>query len=150
MKECLALVFAIQKTRYYLVGQTIHVIFRVNPWCILITKLGSLTSRLAKWAILLSQYDIRFVPQKAVKAQALPDFLKAHLVSETSKLRKDIPDEIFESNMISEDEVWPIFFNGASRIGPKGKIIAGGGYFSHHKIMSFLGHFHWQHLVLTM
>jgi len=30
-KECLALVFAIQKTQYYLVGQTIHVISRVNP-----------------------------------------------------------------------------------------------------------------------
>ena len=29
-KECLALVFAIQKTRHYLVGQTIHVISRVN------------------------------------------------------------------------------------------------------------------------
>ena len=30
-KECLALVFTIQKTRHYLVGQIIHVISRVNP-----------------------------------------------------------------------------------------------------------------------
>jgi len=30
-KECLALVFAIQKMRHYLVGQHIHVISRVNP-----------------------------------------------------------------------------------------------------------------------
>jgi len=27
--------------------------------------------------------------------------------------------------MISEDEVWQIFFDGVSRTGPKGKIIAG-------------------------
>ena len=55
-KECLALVFAIQKTHHYLVSQTLHVIFRVNPLRFLMTKLGSLNSRLAKWAILLSQY----------------------------------------------------------------------------------------------
>ena len=70
-KECLALVFAIQKTRHYLVSQTIHVIFRVNPLRILMTKQGSLNSRLAKWALLLSQYDMLFVPQKALKARRL-------------------------------------------------------------------------------
>ena len=37
-KECLALVFAIQTTRHYLVGQTIHVISRVNPLRLLMTK----------------------------------------------------------------------------------------------------------------
>jgi len=30
-KECLALVFVVQKMRHYLVGQTIHVISKVNP-----------------------------------------------------------------------------------------------------------------------
>ena len=48
-------------------------------------------------------------------------FLAAHPVSEHSKLHEDIPDEVFESNVTSEDEVWQIFFDGASRIGPKGK-----------------------------
>jgi len=38
------------------------------------TKPGSLNSRLAKWAILLSQYDMLFVPQKVIKGQALADF----------------------------------------------------------------------------
>jgi len=104
-KECLALVFAIQKTRYYLVGQTIHVIFRVNHLRLLMTKLGSLNPRLAKWALLLSQYDMLFVPQKAVKGQALADFLAAHPILESSKLHEDIPDEVFESNITSEDEV---------------------------------------------
>jgi len=68
-KECLALIFAIQKTQYYLVGQAIHVIFRVNPLRILLTKPGTFNSRLANWAILLSQYDMTFVPQKKIKVQ---------------------------------------------------------------------------------
>jgi len=37
-KECLALVFIIQKTRHYLVGQTIRVISKVNPLRLLMTK----------------------------------------------------------------------------------------------------------------
>ena len=61
-KECLALVFAIQKTRHYLVGQTIHVISRVNPLRLLMTKPGSLNSRLAKWALLLNGIIARFCP----------------------------------------------------------------------------------------
>jgi len=53
-KEYLALVFAIQKMRHYLVGQTIHIISRVNPLRILMTKPSSLNFRFANWAILLS------------------------------------------------------------------------------------------------
>src|SRR4051812_8911833 len=37
-KEYLALVFAVQKTRHYLTGQTIYVVSRVNPLRLLMTK----------------------------------------------------------------------------------------------------------------
>ena len=47
-----------------------------------------------------------FVPQKAVKGQALADFLAAHPISKDSKLHEDIPYEVFESSVTSEDEVW--------------------------------------------
>ena len=57
-KECLALVFAVQKMRHYLVCQTIHVISKVNPLRLLMTKPSSLNSRLAKWVILLFQYEM--------------------------------------------------------------------------------------------
>ena len=69
------------------------------------TKTSSLNSRLANWAILLSQYDMTFVPQKAIKGKALADFLATHPVLETSKLHEDIPDEVIETNMTSSDDV---------------------------------------------
>ena len=83
------------------------------------------------------------VPQKVVRGQALADFLASHPISESLKLHEDIPDEVFEPNMISEDEVWQMFFDGASRTDPEGKIsLVWGWYLSYHKILSFLGHFH--------
>jgi len=80
----------------------LELILYVSSW----KKPGSLNSWLTKWAILLSQYDILFVPQKAIKVQALANFLVAHSVLNSSKLHEDISDVVFETNMTLEDEVW--------------------------------------------
>jgi len=48
------------------------------------------------------------MPQKVIKGQAVADFLTDHLVPRTSKLYDDLPDEIFEVNLInasSEEQV---------------------------------------------
>jgi len=50
------------KMWYYLIGQLIDVISRVNPLRLVMTKLSSLNCWLAKWAILLSQYEMWFIP----------------------------------------------------------------------------------------
>ena len=91
------------------------------------TKPSSLNFMLVNWAILLSQYDMTFVPHKAIKGQALADFLAAYPVSETLKLHEDIPDEVIETNMTSNNNVWQMFFDDASRTGPTGKIVVGVG-----------------------
>jgi len=70
-KESLALVFAVQKMRHYLVGQTRHVISKVNLLRLLMTKPSSLNGRLVKWAILFSQYEMQFLSQKVVKGRLL-------------------------------------------------------------------------------
>ncbi|KAJ8621804.1 hypothetical protein MRB53_030333 [Persea americana] len=77
-KECLAVMFAVQKLRQYLLSNTVYLISRINLLKVLVTKAGSLNTRLAKWSILLSQFDIRYVPQKAIKGQALANFLAEH------------------------------------------------------------------------
>jgi len=70
------------------------------------TKPNSLNFRLANWAILLSQYDTTFIPQKAIKGQAITDFFAAHPIPEISKLHEDFPDKVIETNMTSSDDVW--------------------------------------------
>ena len=68
--------------------------------------------------------------------------MKTFWMKSSNLIYEDIPDEVFESNITSEDEVWQMFFDGASRIGPKGRIIAGVGVvFTLHRIMSFLEYF---------
>jgi len=122
----LVLVFAIQKMRHYLVGQTIHAISKVNPLRFLMTKPSSLNVRLAKWVILLSQYEMQFLPQNAIKGQAVADFLAEYLDPRTTKLYENLLDEITEVCMAQtafEEQVWQLFFDDASRMGPQGNII---------------------------
>ena len=100
-RECLALVFAIQKMRHYLVGQTIYVISKVNPVRVFMTQPASMSWRLAKWALLLSQYDLHFKQQKSVKGQAICDLLAANPTTDTAEIYDDLPDEAHEVNATS-------------------------------------------------
>ena len=68
--------------------------------------------------------------QKVIKGQAVVDFLADHSVPGTSKLYDNLSDEIAEVNVInasSEEQVWQLFFDGASRTNPEGNIIVGVG-----------------------
>src|SRR5438045_9782497 len=106
------------------------------------TKPSSLNGRLAKWAILLSQYDMHFLPQKAIKGQAIADFMAENPTLGSGRLYEDIPDESAEVHLAQttlEDQVWQMFFDGASRVNPSGDLAAGVGIVlvspHHHLIM---------------
>jgi len=60
------------------------------------TKPSSLNGGLTKWVILLSQYEIQFLPQKVVKEQAVADFLAERSNLKATKLYEDLPDEVDE------------------------------------------------------
>ena len=49
--------------------------------------------RLAKWALLLQEFEIIYVPQKAVKGQALADFLANHPILDDWKFSEDLSNE---------------------------------------------------------
>ncbi|XP_070015389.1 uncharacterized protein [Nicotiana sylvestris] len=76
------------------------------------------TSKLGKWQILLSEFDIVYVTRKAVKGKALADPLAEIPVDgEYKPLKTYFPDE--EVSFVGEDITeayngWRIFFNGAT------------------------------------
>src|SRR3954466_10064880 len=92
-KECLALVFAVQKTRHNLIGQTIHVISKVNPLRLLMTKPSSLNGRLAKWAILLFNMTCISCPKRPLRGKLLPTLWRKTQLPGSGRLYEDIPDE---------------------------------------------------------
>ncbi|XP_074284154.1 uncharacterized protein LOC141608708 [Silene latifolia] len=72
-----------------------------------------LSGRLAKWAMLLKQYDLVFVPQKAVKGQAIADFFADHPVPAEWEISDDLPgEEIFYVDILPP---WQMYFDGAAR-----------------------------------
>lgn len=122
--------FAAHKMRHYLIGNTCGLVSGVNPLKILVTKAGSLNARLAKWSILLEQYDIIFVPQKAVKGQALADLLGAHPPRENFKVQESLPDEAVYCTEVASrptSKAWEMYFDCASRTDEKGRPTLGLG-----------------------
>ena len=117
-KVCLALIFAVQKLRHYLLTHSITLISKANLIKYLLTK-PIFSERLARWCMILSEFKVKFVPQKEVKGQVLADFLAAHPVLDNGELSEDFPDEeVFNI----ETSSWQLYFDGAAR-----KLGAGAG-----------------------
>lgn len=78
------------------------------------------TSKLSKWQILLSKFDIVYMTQKAVKGQALADhFTENPVGGEYEPLKTYFPDE--KVSFIGEDiaksyDGWRMLFNESANI----------------------------------
>lgn len=53
----------------------------------------------------------------------MADFLTEHLILESSKLYEDILCETTEANIASNEQQWQLFYDGASRMAPKEKMV---------------------------
>ncbi|KAG9442401.1 hypothetical protein H6P81_018255 [Aristolochia fimbriata] len=111
-KTCLALIFAIQKLRHYLLAHSTNLISRADPLKFIISR-PMLSGRLAKWALLLSEFEINFIPQKAIKGQGLANFLADHPIPAEWEVSQSLPDE--EVFFIEVLPPWRMYFDGAAR-----------------------------------
>eukprot|EP01018_Ginkgo_biloba_P024701 Gb_11641 [translate_table: standard] len=59
-KACLAVVFASQKLRHYMLSNKIKLIAKIDPLKYLLSK-STLTGRMAKWVMMFSKFDIEYV-----------------------------------------------------------------------------------------
>ena len=79
------------------------------------TKPSALNDRLTKWAMLLSQYDMHFLPQRATKGQAIADLLAENPRSNSATLFEEFPDETAEVHSAQANPlVWQMYFDEAS------------------------------------
>ncbi|RDY06281.1 rnhA, partial [Mucuna pruriens] len=79
----------------------------------------ALTGRIARWQMALSEYDILYVNQTAIKGSALADQLAYHPLTDPQPLGYEFLDEhimVATANRAQRDDEWTIWFNGAFNI----------------------------------
>ena len=94
-------------------GYTIHLVAKVDSVKYVMSK-PVLTGRLGKWALLFNQYKIIYVLAKAIKGQALADFLADYPIPTDWKISDDLLDE--EVFYIDIFLTWTMFFDGSERV----------------------------------
>ncbi|XP_050877957.1 uncharacterized protein LOC127081785, partial [Lathyrus oleraceus] len=91
-KTCCALVWAAKRLRQYMINHTTWLISRMDPIKYIFEK-PALTGRIARWQMLLSEYDIEYRAQKAIKGSILADHLAYQPIEDHQSIQYDFPDE---------------------------------------------------------
>ncbi|KAH0776475.1 hypothetical protein KY290_007886 [Solanum tuberosum] len=111
-KMFLALLYAIRKLRHYFEAYTIKLISRADPIKFVMTR-PVLSGRLARYSILFNQYEIIYTPQKAMKGQALANFLADHPLPGKWETSGEFPNG--DAYFTEELPAWTMFFDGSAR-----------------------------------
>ncbi|OMO57947.1 Integrase, catalytic core [Corchorus capsularis] len=119
---CCALAWAAHRLRQYMLYHTTWLVSKLDPIKYVFEKPG-LSRRIARWQVLLSEYDIEYVSQKAVKGSAIADFLADRARDEYEPVSFEFPDEdlmtISHVEEVKEGK-WRVYFDGASNLSGQG------------------------------
>jgi len=115
-RTCCALAWAAHRLRQYMLSHTTWLISKMNPIKYIFEK-PTLTGRIARWQMLLLEYDIQYVTQKAIKGTALADYLAHQPVEDYRPMQLEFPNEeslsLFKEE-VDDDDIWILFFDGSS------------------------------------
>ena len=109
-KTCVALVWATHKLKHYMLAFKVLLIAKMDPLKYLKEKLVQ-DGKTAKWVLLLSEFDTKYVTQKFMKGRAITDHLAYCSPEEAEQIQGDFPNE---NIMGIELESWKMYFDGAT------------------------------------
>ncbi|XP_027186083.1 uncharacterized protein [Cicer arietinum] len=76
-----------------------------------------LVGKISRWQVMLSEYDITYVIQKAIKGSALVDYLANQLVDDYKSMQCEFSNEgIMVLSEQCHNGKWTLLFDGASNI----------------------------------
>ncbi|XP_062020894.1 uncharacterized protein LOC133737331 [Rosa rugosa] len=125
-KLCLTLYFSACKLRHYMLSFTTSIIAQTDLVKYMLSR-PILRGRIGKWVLALSEFSLQYVPQKAVKGQAIADFLAYHPMLDippvkeleiaiTTTTRPDlahIPEYAIWYQATVSLQPWVLFFDGS-------------------------------------
>ena len=80
-KTCLVVIWATKKLWHYFQSYRVQAVSKHDPLRYL-QQTPSLTEKLARWLVLLTEFDIYYVARKVVKGRVVADFLAQTLTDE--------------------------------------------------------------------
>ena len=80
-KTCCILAWAAKRLRQYMLNHATWLISKMDPIKYIFEK-PALIGRIARWQMLLSEYDIEYRSQKAIKGSILVDYLAHQLIED--------------------------------------------------------------------
>ena len=116
-KMCYALAWVAQRLRQYMFYHTTWFIARLDPIKYIFEK-PSLFGRITRWQVLLSEFNILYVSQKAIKGSAIVDFLTERANEEYETMSFDFPNEDLmavlqiEEEKLPKENGWKMYFDG--------------------------------------
>ncbi|XP_052735536.1 uncharacterized protein LOC128197521 [Vigna angularis] len=119
-RTCCALAWATHRLRQYMLSHSTWLISKMDPIKYIFEK-PALIGRIARWQMLLSEYDIVYVTQKSIKGSALAEYLAHQPISDYQPMQPEFPDEdimaLFSENKEDKNEkAWMVLFDGASNV----------------------------------
>ena len=92
-----------------MLAHTIHLIGKIDRLKYLLGK-DSLVGRLAKWMMILLEFDIEYIKHKEIKGQAIADQLVDFPLQDNAPIQVDFPNEHL---MYMTERTWKMFFDGS-------------------------------------